>query len=343
MNLLFYSEDGYFLQEFSDYISRTQKDIQMITYDDLETAKDYLRQNSRRIDMILADEYFFADLPVMDKLKVICSNKTRLTVVNDCFSVNIYQPGDDIVRNLRKLAVDRPGESFDVELSQDECKTVAFFSVQGGGGQSTIAYQLAAHLAQQQKVLFVSFDFVNVYQKFYQEDYPVDLAQLMFQIKDRRNAPAEFYKAIVRNQHGVYVLPPFQTIGDIVELTLADLEFLLEQLKQLGEFNYLVLDLNHNVDELNQFLLRQSDKIVAVYSADKFGQVKMEQFKRDPFIEHWQIDDKIQFVSSKAQSVTVESWPTFPLVVWEGMADPFACFFENPGFKAGCQELIRSL
>ena len=338
MTLVFFSKDFYFLTQVSDFISRTQKEIQIIIYSDQEKAYEYIAKNNDTIKAILADEYFYnKDLPY-EVIKIVCSNRTELTSENGRYRLNIYQQGEDIVRDLKKICLEQ-GVIYTAHDVDKAGKIISFFSIQGGSGQSTIAYQLAANLAQEYKVLYCSLDYVNIYQMLYSVEHPVEMAQLMFGSKEKRIQKESFYQAIVRNQQGIYVLPPFETIGDIEELTEDDIVFLVEQMQALHEFDFILLDLNRKMDDLNRKLLHMSEKVISIYTDDMIGRKKQQQFQIDPYIVKLGLLPKTEFVLSKVlQEIPPEqAGMQFPCVQFGN--DLFHTFYDNGNFKRCCLAL----
>lgn len=338
MTLVFFSKDYYFLTQVSDFISRTQKEIQIIIYSDQEKAYEYITKHDDTVKAILADECFYNEELPNEIIRIVCSSHTELVAKNGRYCLNIYQRGEDIVRDLKKICLEQ-GVMHNVHDAGKVGKIISFFSIQGGSGQSTIAYQLAANLAQAYKVLYCSLDYVNVYQTLYPAEHPLEMSQLMFSSKEKRLQKDSFYQAIVRNQQGIYVLPPFQTIGDVVELTEEDMVFLLEQLQVLQEFDFILLDLTQSLDALNRRLLSISDKVLSVYTGDRIGQQKQQQFQLDPYIAKLSILPKTDFILSKVlQEISLEQTSLqFPYV--QPGNDLFHTFYDNGSFKRSCLAL----
>jgi len=337
IQLLFFSTDEYFLQQVTDFISRTQREFQLVTYSDLPKAQDYLSKYGRQVDAILAESYFFQTCGEVTNTKILIDQHTSLNAEDGYYHLNVYQQGENLARDLKKICLQK--EHIHAAMTAGKtAKLISFYSVQGGCGQSTVAYQLAASLAPTANVLYLSFDLVNVYQTLYTENYPVDLAQLMFHIKDRQQSRDAFYQAIVRNQHGIYVLPPFQTIGDIVELTEEDVSFLLEQILALEEFDYVLLDLNRDLGAVNQTLLARSNKIVSLYTADAIGQQKQQCAQQDPYLIKLGLLDRVTNVVAKlTQEAEADGQIGFPYV--QIGSDLFHSFYENGSFRSACLAL----
>ena len=338
MNLLFFSTDEYFLNQVTTFISRTQQEINIVTYSNFDKAQNYLNDNFNKIGVVLAEEYFFENWQYSNIIPIIISSRTNLTAEGDFYSLNVYQQGEDLIRDLKKICLDKNTLGIIADANK-LTKLVSFFSIQGCSGQSTIAYQLATSSAQKCKVLYLSFDFVNIYQQLYPAEYSVDLADMMFQIKDKMNEKSNFYQAVVRNQHGVYVLPPFQTIGDITELTEEDVTYLLQQMINLNEFDYIFVDLNHELSHLNQVLMQMSQKIISVYTADLIGQQKQNYFLKDPYIAKLGLLNHIELVNSKVQKEEFQKSSNVEFPYIQEGNDLFHSYYDNSNFRQSCLAL----
>lgn len=341
INLLFCSTDSYFLNQATNYISRTQGDIHVITYTNVEQAREFFSANQDSIDAVLADNIFFEGLEKGNVIAVLVDDHTNLKEENGFYSLDIYQQDEDLVRDLKKICL-KTGTITTVTRTEKKGKIVSFYTIQGGSGQSTVAYQLAANLAMNHKVLFLSFDYENIYQTIYMNAYPVDLAQIIFQLKDKTCTKEFFYQAIVHNFHGLYVLPPFKVIGDLIEITKEDVNYLLEQILNLNEFDEIIIDLNHNLDEFNLELMQASDKIVSVFTADTIGTEKCKCFLNDPYIRKLGILGKMEVIGSKQmkQSEQSDGHICFPYISMDkNGGDIFHAAFDNGAFRKNCELL----
>lgn len=133
MTLVLFSKDYYFLTQVSDFISRTQREIQITIYSDQEKAYEYIAKNNDTIKAILADEYFYnKDLP-NEVIKIVCSSRTELTSENGRYRLNIYQQGEDIVRDLKKICLGQGviDTTHDVDKAG---KIISFFPYKAAAG-----------------------------------------------------------------------------------------------------------------------------------------------------------------------------------------------------------------
>ena len=115
--------------------------------------------------------------------------------------------------------------------------------------------------------------------------------------------------------------------------------FLLEQIQALHEFDYVLLDLNRNMDALNHRLLSESEKIISTYTADWIGQQKRQLLQADPYFAKMNFLQKTEFVFTKGmqESLADSSDIQFPYI--QPGADLFRTFYDNRAFKQSCMSL----
>lgn len=297
-NILIYHEDRYLLDSISTYISSNNREFNLLIYTEPEKALEYIRENSSKLDVIMSTPRFLKSIDNTNITKIAISNSTNLEAQDDLFYLNVYQCGEDIVNDLKKICLVENNIPITNRKSQST-KLVSFYSTQGGSGKTTIAYSTALQCAVSKKVLYMNFETSSYTDNYYKESFPVPMDDILFAIKDKRTSMEILLKGAVKNRHNVYVLPPFNSLGDLLDLSVEDVKNLINNITEIGEYEYIFIDLSSEFTPLNQAIMEECHKIILVYSGDIIGNGKLNLFLNDPFISRLTIFNSFRIVRNK--------------------------------------------
>ena len=133
IRILLQSDDGYFVNAFSNYASFTTA----------QKALAYLSTAQLRLDAVLATREVLDHLPPdTASMRLLVSDRTLYADTKN-IQINIYQAGSAIISDI-KNALALSGERMFGTLNGRGVRVVATHSVQGGSGKSVLSYALAA-------------------------------------------------------------------------------------------------------------------------------------------------------------------------------------------------------
>ncbi|MDO4324695.1 MAG: hypothetical protein Q4E24_01455 [bacterium] len=300
MEIMLFSEDTYFIELFSTYAAQNCQEFQMAFFSNVEKAMVYLEEHGRELEAVVATTAFWRKNPNKDEnlVEVEIGNHTRIGEEGRRAVLNIYQPGTDIIGDLKKIlvALSQGGITFHNDRKE---KIITFFSTEGGSGKTTLAYMLALQLAKTGQTAYFNLEENPYIEHLYHQEYETKMEDILFALKDRRSLASVLVSGLKKNNHNVYTLPLMQSVRDFAEIGPADVELLLESMIELENMEYLVLDVSSGFSPLNKKILEMSDAILMVYSSTVTGRGKKERFVNDPGIRQLSYRGRIRYILNK--------------------------------------------
>ena len=280
IQILMVSRERYFAEVFGNYLSSVRGELSLLSFTDYGKALAWLGEGQGEIRAVLADQAFLDMCGHLQLPKISLSNDTE-AIPEGVSRLNIYQRKRDILEDLKALLVSVAGLSQSKRVAGGT-RTLGVFSTQGGSGKSTVAYLTALVASEGKKTAYINLESRAFTGGLYTEGVSAGMDELLYAIKDRRALTPVLLNTLVRNHHGVYVLPPYSGIGDRLELQAEDVGFLLDGIESLGDFDLVMLDMDAGLSPFVISVLERCDGICAVYSDTVVGQGKLQNFKNDP-------------------------------------------------------------
>jgi len=172
-------------------------------------------------------------------------------------------------------------------MEQRKPKIIAFGTLKGGTGKTTVSYNLASKLAEKSKVLLIDVDpqanLTNV--------VGVDVTKLEYvSVRDifenRRITPED-----VIVEHPISALPNMDIIPSILRLHLTERtlmsvsgrewlmqNWITDNMEYLSKYDYIIFDTNPSMSAVNQNAFMAADSIILVTDIDDNSAMGLDSF-----------------------------------------------------------------
>lgn len=343
VHVLLYAADEFFLNQCKILLSEDIRTFTVYSFSSQTRARAYLDANPDKIQCVLADRTFLYDGLPGRTLGIQLGEETSTAPDADgLLSLNIYQRKQDLMEELKQL-LRAEGLITGGAARSGSTRVLSFCSTQGGSGTSTLAYLTAVKAAEQGKAIYLNLECAPCTAAFYQEDGR-SAEEFLCTVKDREDPGRTLLPALRRNGHGVYVFPTPVSMRDQHDLSAADVRYILEGLLNLGEAAWIVVDLSCGLDEVNDYVMSVSDRVVMVYGDDRVGRAKRGRLTADPAFSSYPCAGRELIVGNRCKQNYSDS--TYDLCMpystsLAGGADMHTVLQGNPDLAHGCAAILQ--
>lgn len=292
--------DKYFYQAFLSLVSdKYKRKYEIIGFTNEKNFKNYLNENNSRNIFAISEIELLKSIEYNNVIKIATSNFSNLASKDNLYYLNIYQAGDDIMSDIEKIVLSLNPEIITNNLKSKNNVT-CFFSTQGGSGVSTIAYMTAASLSNSGKTLYLNLEQLGYTDKLFINQSSGTMFDLMVSASSKADCTQSIISLASKNSHGVYVMPKFQSMGELYTLNIDNFSFLIDSIINCGYFDYIVMDTIHGINKINEMIFSKCNNLFAVYTSDALGIGKMNILVNDPFVKRFEFFDQIKFIINKS-------------------------------------------
>lgn len=193
--------------------------------------------------------------------------------------IDKYQSPEQVVQKM--MAVMAEGEGFTEypEATDTEVKMIGIYSPVKRCLQTSFALTLGQLLAKEHRTLYLNFEMYSGLGELLQKEYQTDILDLMYYFQNAREKLAFRLPAIVQSAGGLDYIPPMQYALGIREVPGEQWLALCRDMAAIGEYEYLILDLDDGIDGLFD-LLKSCRKIYTITRDDPFAMAKLRQYEQ---------------------------------------------------------------
>ena len=258
-------DKGYLNRVVTAFGSKYAEELEIYSFTDQDVALANL--DSARIDVLLANDGFDINVSQLPKR---CSfaylvDSADIDSIRDQRAICKFQRADLIYKQILIAYSDNVGR-IGFKADGDSGRIVAFTSVGGGVGASTMAAACALHFAAQgKKVLYLNLEKFGTADQFFDGEGQVDMSDVIFALKSKKASLHIKLKGCVKQDpRGVCFFSKAKHALDMMELNTEEILRLLKEINATGEYDYIVMDLDFSLSKDQLEVYRQAHGLVLV-------------------------------------------------------------------------------
>lgn len=197
----------------------------------------------------------------------------------DMRCISKYQSPEMVVQEMLNVIADGSGWKECPEATDTAVKMIGIYSPVKRCLQTSFALSLGQLLAKEHKAMYLNFEMYSGLGELLRREYQTDMLDVMYYFQSARQKLALRLPTIVQNAGGLDYIPPMQYSLGIREVPGEQWLALCRDIAAIGEYEYMILDLDDGIDGLFD-LLKNCQKIYTITKEDPFAQAKLRQYEQ---------------------------------------------------------------
>ncbi|MFZ5645870.1 MAG: hypothetical protein ACOY46_20125 [Bacillota bacterium] len=301
----------YFIQE------EQTRNIIVISFTVEDSFKKYLA-SGEKIDLLLISPQLMCSQAEMSSVGItVVLSDTDLNRYGDFLAVYKYQNGDRLMSQLIDIYAENNRVVEKIFEYTGNTRVVSVYSPCGGTGKSTVALNLAIYGSLLgNTVFYLNLEPVSTTLFMLNGQGQKSLSNILLNLKDDKSVlPAKIQAARIKDiKYNIdFFLPPESGV-EISGLDEAGTGDLILNLKKLGNYDLIVIDIEASLNEKNISVFKNSDRIVLVTTQDNLNNYKVNIFYEEIVKMGLKIDHKITPIINKYKRGTGDFLEDSPLL-----------------------------
>jgi hypothetical protein len=197
---------------------------------------------------------------------------------NLCY-ISKYQSPDTILQSVLDSVADISDWTASEAATDLDVKLIGMYSPIKRCLQTSFALTLGQVLAKKHRVLYLNFEYYSGLGRLLRREFSADMMDVMYYFRCAKEKLAMRLPSILQNVGGLDYIPPMQSPLSIGEVEGNEWALLCRELAGIGEYEYILLDLDDGMNGLFD-LLKQCWKIYTIVREDSFAAAKMNQYEQ---------------------------------------------------------------
>ena len=304
-------KEAEYANRFQEYLSRKKAflfQVQIFT----SPEQLLLFSEKNKIEILVISENSYSEK--MNQIKtnhlVVLSEKGT-TAGEDLFIIPKYQSSEKIIHEImyyyEKL---NTGNIF--LQSTKEVKMIGVYTPVGRCLQTSFSLLLGQLLSKRHKILYLNFEAFSGFGKFMKREFQTDIIDMMYLTNHMQDNFHSKFQNMVEHIHNLDYIPPAFSFMDLSAVSGEKWIQFLDTIKQMGDYEYIILDLSDNIQGLLS-ILQKCDTIYTLIKEDGMAMAKIDQYEKllktmeyQDIIDHTK---RFQFPCFKSIPMEVEELP----------------------------------
>lgn len=197
----------------------------------------------------------------------------------DLCCISKYQSPDKVVQAILEGLAEGEGLQECIEASDMTARMIGIYSPIKRCLQTSFALTMGQLLAREHKVLYLNFEMYSGLGEILRREYQMDMMDVVYYFQSAREKLALRLPSIIQSAGGLDYIPPMQYALGIREVPGEQWLALCRDLAAIGEYEYLILDLDDGMEGLFE-LLKSCHKIYTITRGDPFAVAKLRQYEQ---------------------------------------------------------------
>ena len=261
------SDSSYLRRVVTMFNSKFAEELEIYSFTDIDAAMGCLEE--KKIDVFLACDNFKIDFNLIPKRCgfAYLVESLDINMIDGYKAICKFQKGELIYKQILSIYSEHIPNITGMPTNQNGAmKTIAFCSPCGGVGTSTAAAACAIALSNAgQRVLYLNAEIYGDSDMFFSCDGQFDFSDVIYAVKSNKtNRAMKLQSTVKQDQTGVYYYSSVRIPLDIMEMGPNDYLTLQNELKSLGCYDYVVIDIEFPKNQAAYKFFEYCNSIVMV-------------------------------------------------------------------------------
>lgn len=274
------SDSAYLRRVVPMFNSKYAEELEIYSFTDVEAAMTCL--DEKKIDVFLASDNFKIDFTQLPKRCGFAYLVESLDIhaIDNRKAICKFQKGELIYKQILSIYSEHiPNVSGVSSQENGAMKTVVFCSPCGGVGTSTAAAACAIALTNAgHRVLYLNAEVYGDADMFFACDGQFDFSDVIYAVKSNKtNRAMKLQSTVKQDPTGVYYYSSVKVPLDIMEMGPQDYLTLQNELKALGCYDYVVMDMEFPKTQAAFTFFEYCNAIVLVSDGSAGAEAKLQK------------------------------------------------------------------
>lgn len=283
-----------YAQLMTEFLKK-QKDLpwNIHTYTDVDEL--LLKESEQSVAiLVIAESVYSESLKSIQSLCTVILNESGYVKWNQVRNVNKYQQADCVLREILEVYMEVADRQLPQLQTDYKTKFVGIYSPVRRCLQTSFALTMSQMLAKEHPTLYMNFEHYAGITELLPDMQTRDMADLLYFLTAKEDKFRLRIQTIIQRKGALDYIPPMRAGQNLLTITTEEWMSLLQKIGELGQYEYIVLDLSESMQGLFD-ILRRCVHIFTLAQNDRIAQTKLLQYEQ--LLELYEYQDVLQKTS----------------------------------------------
>ena len=238
------------------------------------------KENPGQISMLVVAERAYSEtLQMLQPLRTVILNESGVVKWGQLYQINKYQQADKVLKELLEIYMEIAPGGLPQLWCRSNTRFIGMYSPVKRCLQTSVALTMSQMLAEEHRTLYLNFEHYAGITELLPEVQNRDMADLLYFLNVEQGKFRLRMQTIVQKKGKLDYVPPMRSGQNLLTVSAAEWMQFIQKLAELGEYEYVVLDLSDSIQGLFD-ILRNCHKIFTLTADDRIARSKLLQYEQ---------------------------------------------------------------
>ncbi len=276
--LVLCDEEEEYARLLTDFLQK-QRDLpwRIHTY----TSIDELMRSEKEPVMLLAvsESAYSEALQALQPLRTVILNESGVIRWKDVPCVDKYQAAEEVLKYLLQIYMEVADTGLPRLRQGCRTKFIGNYTPVHRSMQTSFALTMSQMLAREHATLYLNFEHYAGIGELLPDLQTLDLADLLYFLNAEQEKFRLRLQTMLRHVGNLDYIPPMKSGQNLLTVQTAEWLGLLQKIEELGEYEYVILDLSESMQGLFE-ILRLCRRVYTLTREDRIAKAKLLQYEQ---------------------------------------------------------------
>ena len=244
------------------------------------SAEDLLRSEKAALKMLVVAESAFCErLRCLESGRLVVLSESGAMRWQDVFYVDKYQEAEEVLKYLLGIYMEVAEAQPPRLRPKGRTLFIGNYSPVKRCMQTSFAITMSQLLALEHPTLYLNFEHYAGLAELLPDMQTLDMADLLYFLNADKDRFRLRMQTMLKRKGGLDYIPPMKAGQNLLSVTAGEWLGLLRKLEELGEYEYIVLDLSESMQGLFD-ILRLCTRVYTLTREDRIAKSKLMQHEQ---------------------------------------------------------------
>lgn len=276
--LVLCDEEEEYARLLTDFLQK-QRDLpwRIHTYTSID---DLMRSEKEPVMLLAVSESAYSEaLQALQPLRTVILNESGVIRWKEVPCVDKYQAAGEVLKYLLQIYMEVADTGLPRLRQGCRTKFIGNYTPVHRSMQTSFALTMSQMLAREHATLYLNFEHYAGIGELLPDLQTLDLADLLYFLNAEQEKFRLRLQTMLRHVGNLDYIPPMKSGQNLLTVQTAEWLGLLQKIEELGEYEYVILDLSESMQGLFE-ILRLCRRVYTLTREDRIAKAKLLQYEQ---------------------------------------------------------------
>lgn len=236
-------------------------------------------QKSRIAMLVVSESSYVEEMDFLRPVRMVILNESGVLRPEGIENLNKYQQADNVLKGLLEIYVEIADGRLPQLTVTGSTRFIGIYSPVRRCLQTSFAVTMSQMLAARHRSLYLNFEHYAGITELLPDVQTRDMADLLYFLNAEKDKFRLRMQTMIRQKGSLNYIPPMRSGQNLLTVTADEWMQLLQKIRELEEYEYVILDLSESMQGLFD-ILRNCFKVFTLTADDPVSQSKLIQYEQ---------------------------------------------------------------